>query len=226
MKDTDLLTVSEVVHRSGFAASALRFYEREGLIDAQRTGGGQRRYERQVLRRLAFIRAARHVGLTLDEVRQALAMLPQARTPTKGDWARISRSWRARLDAEIAALTTLRDGLDSCIGCGCLSLRSCAISNPGDAAARYGAGARMLPALLREDGPALDGGSASGRGARRPRASAEVDRERDEADDPVADDPCGTGDLAENCFGDVARSDGTHAELVAGDGCAAAFVCD
>ncbi|WTW94977.1 redox-sensitive transcriptional activator SoxR [Streptomycetaceae bacterium NBC_01309] len=151
MKDTDQLTVAEVAKRSGFAASALRFYEREGLLAAHRTGGGQRRYERHVLRRLAFIRAARHVGLSLDEIRDALATLPESRTPTKADWARISRGWRSRLDAEIAALTTLRDGLDSCIGCGCLSLQRCAISNPDDTAARFGSGALYLPQALRED---------------------------------------------------------------------------
>ncbi|MDI2131465.1 redox-sensitive transcriptional activator SoxR [Yinghuangia seranimata] len=151
MKDTDLLTVSEVATRSGYAASALRFYEREGLVAAQRTSGGQRRYERHVLRRLAFIRAARHVGLSLDEIRDALETLPSGRTPTKADWARISRGWRARLDAEIAALTTLRDGLDSCIGCGCLSLQRCAISNPNDTAARFGSGALYLPKPLREE---------------------------------------------------------------------------
>ncbi|MGW0661866.1 redox-sensitive transcriptional activator SoxR [Streptodolium elevatio] len=151
MKDTDQLTVAEVAKRSGFAASALRFYEREGLLTAHRTGGGQRRYERHVLRRLAFIRAARHVGLSLDEIRDALATLPESRTPTKADWARISRGWRSRLDAEIAALTTLRDGLESCIGCGCLSLQRCAISNPDDTAARFGSGALYLPQPLRED---------------------------------------------------------------------------
>jgi MerR family redox-sensitive transcriptional activator SoxR len=151
VKDTDLLTVSEVATRSGFAASALRFYEREGLIGARRTTGGQRRYERHVLRRLAFIRAARHVGLSLDEIRAALATLPESRTPTKADWSRISRRWRARLDEEIAALTKLRDGLDSCIGCGCLSLQRCAISNPDDGAARYGSGALFLPKPLREE---------------------------------------------------------------------------
>ncbi|WP_436775556.1 redox-sensitive transcriptional activator SoxR [Yinghuangia sp. YIM S09857] len=151
MKDTDLLTVAEVAKRSGFAASALRFYEREGLLAAHRTTGGQRRYERHVLRRLAFIRAARHIGLSLDEIRDALATLPESRTPTKADWARISRGWRSRLDAEIAALTQLRDGLDSCIGCGCLSLQRCAISNPDDSAARFGSGALYLPEPLRED---------------------------------------------------------------------------
>ena len=149
MRPTDLLTVSEVAHRSGFAASALRFYEREGLLTATRTSGGQRRYERNVLRRLAFIRAARNVGLTLDEVAGALATLPDGRNPTKADWTRLSHSWRGRLDDQIAALTKLRDGLDSCIGCGCLSLQRCAISNPDDALAASGPGAGYLPRLLR-----------------------------------------------------------------------------
>lgn len=144
------MTVGEVAARSGFAPSALRYYESEGLLGAQRTEGGQRRYHRSVLRRLAFIRAARHVGLSIDEVRAALGTLPQRRTPTKADWARISRLWRRRLDAEIEALEALRDGLDSCIGCGCLSLARCRIANPGDVAGRAGAGARYLPAPLRE----------------------------------------------------------------------------
>ena len=149
MQTTDLLTVSDVAGRSGFAPSALRFYEREGLIQATRTSGNQRRYERGVLRRLAFIRAARNVGLTLEEVTAALATLPDARTPTKADWTRLSRIWRSRLDAQIAALEKLRDGLDSCIGCGCLSLKRCAMSNPGDIARVDGPGARYLPAPLR-----------------------------------------------------------------------------
>jgi MerR family transcriptional regulator, redox-sensitive transcriptional activator SoxR len=151
MDSGQLLTVSEVAHRSGFAASALRFYEREGLIHASRTGGGQRRYERNVLRRLAFIRAARNVGLALDEVRAELEHLPDGRTPNKADWGRISKDWRQRLDDQILALEALRDGLQSCIGCGCLSLRSCAMSNPGDVAANFAAdgGAAFLPSLLR-----------------------------------------------------------------------------
>jgi MerR family redox-sensitive transcriptional activator SoxR len=144
-----LLAVSDVARRSGFAPSALRFYEREGLIHATRTGGNQRRYERTVLRRLAFIRAARNVGLSLDEVAAALSTLPEGRTPTRADWARLSRGWRKRLDDQIAALEKLRDGLDSCIGCGCLSLRRCAISNPADVAALNGPGAAFLPAPLR-----------------------------------------------------------------------------
>lgn len=155
MDSTQLLTVSEVARRSGFAASALRYYEREGLIRATRTGGGQRRFERGVLRRLAFIRAARNVGLSLDEIRAELAELPDSRTPTRADWGRISRDWRQRLNEQIEALQKLRDGLQSCIGCGCLSLRSCAMSNPGDVMAAGGAGAAFLPPLLRR---APDGG--------------------------------------------------------------------
>jgi MerR family transcriptional regulator, redox-sensitive transcriptional activator SoxR len=150
MRTTDLLTVSEVAHRSGFAPSALRFYEREGLVTATRTSGGQRRYQRSVLRRLAFIRAARNIGLSLDEVSAALSTLPDSRTPTRADWARLSRGWRTRLDEQIAALTKLRDGLESCIGCGCLSLKKCAISNPGDLAATAGSGAAYLPGVLRK----------------------------------------------------------------------------
>jgi MerR family transcriptional regulator, redox-sensitive transcriptional activator SoxR len=150
VRSTDLLTVSDVADRSGFAPSALRFYEREGLIQARRTSGNQRRYERGVLRRLAFIRAARNVGLSLDEVAAALGTLPDSRTPTRADWTRLSRGWRGRLDAQIAALEKLRDGLDSCIGCGCLSLQRCAMSNPADIAGADGPGARYLPAPLRK----------------------------------------------------------------------------
>jgi len=145
----EALTVSEVARRSGFAPSALRFYEREGLIVGTRTSGGQRRYQRSVLRRLAFIRAARNIGLALEEVRAALAQLPSSRTPTRADWTHLSRSWRRRLDEQIDALMRLRDGLDSCIGCGCLSLRRCAISNPADVAALDGPGAAFLPSPLR-----------------------------------------------------------------------------
>ncbi len=147
------LTVSEVARRSGYAPSALRFYEREGLISAHRTEGGQRRYRRVVLRRLAFIRAARKVGLALEEVKEVLAALPESRTPTRADWARISRLWRQRLDEQIEALVALRDGLDSCIGCGCLSLKRCQTLNPRDVAAADGPGAVYLPRRLREPLP-------------------------------------------------------------------------
>jgi MerR family transcriptional regulator, redox-sensitive transcriptional activator SoxR len=149
MESRDLLTVGEVADRSGFAASAIRFYDKEGLITATRTSGGQRRFERSMFRRLAFIRAARNVGLTLDEIATALDTLPDSRTPTRADWARLSKDWRARLDDQIAGLMALRDSLDSCIGCGCLSLKRCAISNPSDSAAQAGPGAVYLPRSLR-----------------------------------------------------------------------------
>ena len=151
MDTHDALTVAQVAARSGFAPSALRYYEKEGLIRAGRTAGGQRRYERSVLRRLAFIRAAGNVGLSLEEIREQLEGLPAGRTPTKSDWHRISAHWRSRLDEQVAALEALRDKLDSCIGCGCLSLKQCAISNPADEAAGSAdaPGAAYLPRLLR-----------------------------------------------------------------------------
>lgn len=145
------LTMGEVSGRSGHAPSALRFYESRGLIEADRTSGGQRRYRRDVLRRLAFIRAARHVGLTLEEVGVELRRLPGGRPPTAQDWAQISRSWSARIDDQITALQSLRERLTSCIGCGCLSLKACVLSNPDDALARNPGtnGAALLPPLLR-----------------------------------------------------------------------------
>lgn len=151
MDSHDLMSVGDVSRRSGFAASALRFYEAEGLIHAQRSAGGRRLFERSTLRRLAFIRAASNVGLTLGEIRDELARLPDNRTPTKADWTRISRHWRGRLDEQIAALERLRDGLDGCIGCGCLSLQRCSIYNPGDvlAGSDNAPGAARLPAVLR-----------------------------------------------------------------------------
>jgi len=149
MKSTDVLTVGQVATRSGFAPSALHFYDRKQMIADTRTTGNQRRYERSVLRRLAFIRAAQNVGLSLDEIRAAMATLPANRTPTKADWARLSRVWRQRLDDQIAALAAVRDGLESCIGCGCLSLRRCTLSNPQDRLAADGPGARYLPRAAR-----------------------------------------------------------------------------
>ena len=149
MDTKDLLTIGEVARRSGFPQSALRYYEREGLVSTTRTTGGQRRYERSVLRRLAFIRAARTVGVGLDEVRDGLDQLPAGRTPNRADWTRLSRSWRGRLDEQIEALVALRDGLDSCIGCGCLSLQRCPLYNSGDRMAAAGPGARLLPPMLR-----------------------------------------------------------------------------
>jgi MerR family redox-sensitive transcriptional activator SoxR len=138
------LSIGEVAERTGVAPSALRFYEAEGLITAARSDGRQRRYARETLRRIAFIGAAQTVGLSLDDIRSTLASLPEARTPTKADWDRLSRSWRPLLDERIARLERLRDELTECIGCGCLSLRSCALYNPEDRAARRGAGPRYL----------------------------------------------------------------------------------
>ena len=139
-----LLSIGELSERSDVAPSALRFYEAEHLIESTRTDGGQRRYRRETLRRVAFVRIAQRVGLTLDEIRESLASLPRSRTPTKADWARLSQAWRPRLDEHLAMLTRLRDQLDDCIGCGCLSLRDCALYNSEDAAARLGAGPRYL----------------------------------------------------------------------------------
>lgn len=139
-----LLTIGDVATRAGVATSALRFYERQGLISSARTSGGQRRYHRDVLRRVAFVRAAQHVGLRLEDIRAALATLPEGRTPTTADWRRLSRSWRPLLDRRIAELERVRDRLDTCIGCGCLSLRACRLLNPDDVAAVEGPGARWL----------------------------------------------------------------------------------
>ena len=138
------LTVGELASRSGVATSALRFYETKGLLAPMRTAGNQRRYPRAALRRVAVIRAAQSVGLTLDETRYALDALPDGRSPTKRDWEKLSRRWRADLDRRIAELELLRDELTSCIGCGCLSLRSCALFNSSDAAAQRGSGPRYL----------------------------------------------------------------------------------
>lgn len=138
------LTIGELSARSGVAPSALRYYEQLGLIRADRTGGNQRRYERSELRRVAFIRIAQQIGVPLEEIREALNELPESRTPTKADWARLSRRWRTRLDDRIALLTRLRDDLTGCIGCGCLSLQSCTLHNPADRVAALGPGPRML----------------------------------------------------------------------------------
>ena len=143
-----LLTIGQVAERSGMAVSALRYYEAQGLVTATRTPGGARRFPRSVLRRLAFVRAAQNVGLTL----------PDGRTPSGRDWARLSESWRERLDERIAALVQLRDGLSSCIGCGCLSLTRCALYNPGDARGAEGPGARLLSPALRRVPPTSHAG--------------------------------------------------------------------
>lgn len=144
------LTIGEVAARSGVAASALRFYEGKGLIASERTDGNQRRYPRATLRRVALIRAGQEVGLSLAELAEALGHLPHDQTPDKADWQRLSKAWRSRLDSQIAELIALRDELTDCIGCGCLSLKSCAIFNPGDAASDLGTGPRYLLGDSRE----------------------------------------------------------------------------
>jgi MerR family transcriptional regulator, redox-sensitive transcriptional activator SoxR len=140
----ELLTIGDMAARSGVAQSALRFYEREGLIHATRTGGNQRRYERAELRRVAFIKVSQQVGVSLDEIREALRSLPENRAPNRADWARLSARWRRRLDERIALMEGLRDQLTGCIGCGCLSLKRCALYNPADRLAATGAGPRIL----------------------------------------------------------------------------------
>ncbi len=140
---SDLLTISEVSRRSGVASSALRFYEDRGLIRSERAGSGHRRYPRAVLRRIAFVVFAQKIGLTLDEVGAELAKLPANRTPNQADWARISSGWTRRVDERIAELQRLRDSLTSCIGCGCLSLNQCQLSNPADRVRRQGSGPRF-----------------------------------------------------------------------------------
>ena len=139
-----VIAIGALAARAGVAASTLRFYEDQGLIRGSRSAGNQRQYPNETLRRVAFIRVAQSVGLSLDEIRAALATLPDGRTPTRADWARLSKAWRPGLDARIAALTALRDQLDSCIGCGCLSLKTCKLYNPDDRAASLGAGPRFL----------------------------------------------------------------------------------
>jgi MerR family redox-sensitive transcriptional activator SoxR len=138
------LTIGQVAERTGAATSALRYWEDLGLITSVRTTGNQRRYERATIRRVSFIRAAQRVGLSLEEIGAALSTLPDARTPTATDWARLSRAWRGRLDEQIRRIEKLRDQLDSCIGCGCLSLRTCALNNPSDVLADHGPGAVLL----------------------------------------------------------------------------------
>jgi len=142
--ETHELTPGELAQRAGVAVSALHFYEREGLISSRRTSGNQRRYSRGTLRRVAFIRMSQRLGIPLARVRDALATLPDDRPPTSKDWAKLSAGWRADLDDRILHLQRLRDNLADCIGCGCLSLKSCQLTNPGDVLAQTGPGAARL----------------------------------------------------------------------------------
>jgi MerR family transcriptional regulator, redox-sensitive transcriptional activator SoxR len=157
---TDLLTIGEITRRSGFTPSAVRYYDDLGLLSAARTVGGQRRFDRSSLRRLALIRAARTMGLSLEEIAETLAGLPRDRVPAQADWAEVSDGLGKRLDEQISALESFRDQLPGCLGCGCMSMDSCAAFNPADTAAADGPGAAYLPDALRQ---------ACGESARRPR---------------------------------------------------------
>jgi MerR family redox-sensitive transcriptional activator SoxR len=139
-----LLTIGELAARTGLSVSAIRFWEEKGLVEALRTRGGQRRFMRSDIRRLSFALIAQQLGFSLEAIGRELAVLPQGRTPTAADWAKISRGFRRQLDERIAAMERMRDRLDKCIGCGCLSLRKCALYNPGDRLAAEGPGPRYL----------------------------------------------------------------------------------
>ena len=144
MNANDLLTIGELARRTGLSVSAIRFYEEKGLVAALRTSGNQRRFLRGDIRRLSFILIAQKLGLSLAEIEEALSGLPQGRTPNAADWKRISSAVRKRIDAQIAALEKVREDLDGCIGCGCLSLKKCALYNPQDKWGEKGSGPRVL----------------------------------------------------------------------------------
>lgn len=144
MKASDLLTIGELGRRTGLSVAAIRYYEAKGLVAPLRTGGNQRRFLRSDIRRVSFVLIAQKLGLSLGEIGEAMTGLPHGRTPDAGDWARISGTIRHRIDAQIAALEKVRADLDGCIGCGCLSLKKCALYNPGDKWAAQGAGPRVL----------------------------------------------------------------------------------
>lgn len=152
MVEVKRLSVGEVAERTGVSASALRFYEDHDLLHPERTAAGHRRYPAEAIRRVSFIRTAQRMGVSLADIREALNSLPGSRTPTAKDWARLAAGWKPMLDERIAVLTRLRDDLDGCIGCGCLSMKSCAIWNPDDVAASLGDGPRYLLADERPEG--------------------------------------------------------------------------
>lgn len=144
MRASDRLSIGQLAERTGLSVSAIRFYEAQGLLCAERNAGGQRRFLRSDIRRLSFVLIAQQFGFTIDQIRSQLHNLPEGRTPTRRDWTRISRGFRRELNAKIETLSRLRDHLDGCIGCGCLSLRRCALYNPEDSARQHGAGPRYL----------------------------------------------------------------------------------
>jgi len=139
-----VMTIGDLAERTGLAVSAIRFYETKGLVTPARNTGGQRRYLRSDIRRLSFVQVSQQLGFSIEEIRAALATLPASRTPTQKDWERISRNFRVHLDDRIQRMTRLRDYLDGCIGCGCLSMKRCALVNPADGLKKFGAGARAV----------------------------------------------------------------------------------
>lgn len=167
------LTVGQLSARSGAAVSALHFYESKGLISSRRTSGNQRRYTRDALRRVAFVRASQRVGIPLATIRDALAELPEGRTPNRDDWARLSRAWHGELDERIAQLARLRDHLTDCIGCGCLSLETCVLSNPNDISGDRITGSRLMPERKPSDGGEEPGGGDEPAGEAGPGGEAE-----------------------------------------------------
>ena len=148
-RSSDRLSIGEVAERTGISVSAIRFYETKGLVSPSRNSGGQRRFPRSDIRRLSFILIAQQLGLSIADIQESLAALPDKRTPTEKDWSRMSRSIKVKLDDQIASLERMRDTLDGCIGCGCLSLKNCALYNPNDRISEKGAG----PRILMGDGP-------------------------------------------------------------------------
>ena len=157
MRANDRLSIGDLAARTGLSVSAIRFYETKGLVAAMRNSGGQRRFLRADVRRLSFVLIAQQLGFSIEEIRRQLGRLPEGRTPTKQDWTAISRAFRQELDARIDTLTRLRDDLDGCIGCGCLSLRKCSLYNPQDRARRRGTGPRYLMGDRPEPSPASAG---------------------------------------------------------------------
>ncbi len=184
-------TVGELAERAGVATSALRFYEREGLIRSRRTSGNQRRYSRDTLRRVAFIRASQRLGIPLAAIRDALSLLPEGRTPTRDDWAAVSECWREDLNQRIALLEQLRDHLTDCIGCGCLSLTSCALVNPQDRLGQEGPGARQLAQPCGPEGPTPANGTGRAGGCGRADSSGQrmPGKETPEAETPGSGTP-------------------------------------
>lgn len=197
-------TVGELAERAGVATSALRFYEREGLIHSRRTSGNQRRYSRDTLRRIAFIRASQRLGIPLAAIREVMALLPEGRTPTPEDWAAVSECWREDLNQRIALMEQLRDHLTDCIGCGCLSLATCALANPHDRLGEEGPGARALAQPCGPDPSATGGRSCDRTGT----AAAKTDSCAGDA----ATAQCGTGSCGDDAQGTTDAEEDAAAE--------------